>query len=125
MTTTTSNKDELLFTRIGANDPEFNLRRDPALMLRRKNTKNTLFVSTIEAHGNYSPVTESAINSNSSIKELKVVLDTKDYTAIAITNVNGLTKLFVTVNKNASKEETHNIKINDNNYQWTGSCYFK
>lgn len=125
LTTTTTNKDELLFTRIGANDPEFNLRRDPALMIRRKNTKNTLFVSTIETHGSYSPVTESAINSNSSIKEIKVVLDTKDYSAIAITNINGKTKLFVTANTNASKEAKHNIKINDNNYQWTGSYYFK
>ena len=125
LTTMTTNKDELLFTRIGANDPEFNLCRDPALLLRRKNSKNTLFVSTIEAHGSYSPVTESAINSNSSIKELKVVLDTKDYTAIAITSVNGKTKLFITANTNASKQATHNIKINDNNYQWTGSYYFK
>ena len=72
LTSVTNTNDELLFTRIGANDPEFNLRRDPALILRRKNTKNTLFVSTIEAHGNYSPVSESAVNSKSSIKELKV-----------------------------------------------------
>ena len=124
LTSITNNKDELLFTRIGANDPEFNLRRDPALMLRRKNAKNTLFVSTIEAHGSYSPVTESAINSNSSIKELKVVLDTNDYTAISITNINGNTKLFITANTNASKEAKHTLKINDNNYQWTGSYYY-
>jgi len=114
----------LLFTRIGANDPEFNLRRDPALLLRRKNTKNTTFVSAIEAHGNYSPVTESAVNSNSSIAALKVVLDTADYTAIAITNVNGTTKLFITANANASKEAKHILKINDKNYEWSGSYYY-
>ena len=56
-------------------------------MLRRKNTKNTLFVSAIEAHGSYSPVSESAVNSKSNIKELKVVLDTVDYTAISITTL--------------------------------------
>jgi len=124
LTTVTSDKDELLFTRIGANDPEFNLRRDPALLLRRKNTKNTTFVSAIEAHGNYSPVTESAVNSNSSIAALKVVLDTADYTAIAITNVNGTTKLFITANTNASKEAKHTLKINDKNYEWLGSYYY-
>ena len=48
LTTTTDLNDELLFTRLGANDPEFNLRRDPALVLRRQNAKNTVFVSTIE-----------------------------------------------------------------------------
>jgi len=125
LTSIKTNKDELLFTRIGANDPDFNLRRDPALLLRRKNTKNTLFVSAIEAHGSYSPVSESAVNSNSSIKEIKVVLDSEDYTAIAITNVNDTNKLFITANINASKGATHNLKINDSNYQWTGAYYFK
>ncbi|WP_216785288.1 alginate lyase family protein [Cellulophaga sp. HaHaR_3_176] len=125
LTTVTSNDDELLFTRIGANDPEFNLRREAALMLRRKNTKNTLFVSAIEAHGGYSTVSESAVNSNSYIKELKVILDTEDYTAVQITNVDGNTKLFITSNTNASKETDHKLKINNINYKWTGVYYFK
>jgi hypothetical protein len=125
LTTVTNTNDELLFTRIGANDPEFNLRRDPALLLRRENAKNTLFVSTIEAHGGYSPVTESAVNSNSSIKKLEVVLDTDAYTAIQITNIKGNTKLFITANTDPSKKAKHNLKINDKNYEWSGSYYFK
>lgn len=125
LTTITSQKDELLFTRIGANDPEFNLRRDPALILRRKDAKNTLFVSIIEAHGSYSPVSESAVNSNSSIKALRVILDTEDYSAIEITNIKGDTRLFITANTNASKETIHKIKINDTNCQWSGNYYFK
>ena len=124
LTSVTNKTDELLFTRIGANDPEFNLRREAALMLRRKNAKNTIFVSSIEAHGGYSPVTESAVNSNSSIKELKVVLDTADYTAISITSLKGNTKLFITANTNASKEAKHILKINDKNYKWSGSYYY-
>jgi len=124
--TTISNKnDEILFTRIGANDPEFNLRREAAIMLRRKNTKNTLFVSSIEAHGNYSPVSESAINSKSNIKELKLILDTTDYTAISITTIKGSTRLFITANKNALKEGKHTLKINNKNHTWVGSYYYK
>jgi len=125
LTTVSNANDEILFIRIGANDPEFNLRREAALMLRRKNTKNTLFVSVIEAHGTYSPVSESAVNSKSSIAALKVILDTTDYTAIAITNVNGNTKLFITANTNAVKEAKHNLKINDKNYTWVGSYYYQ
>jgi len=125
LTAISNSNDELLLTRIGANDPEFNLRRDPSLLLRRKNTRNTTFISVIESHGSYSPITESALNSNSSIKELKMVSDTKDYTAIAITNVNGSTKLFITANTNASAETKHTLKINDKNYEWSGSYYFK
>ncbi len=125
LTSVTNTNDELLFTRIGANDPEFNLRREAALILRRKNTKNTLFVTTIEAHGSYNPVTESAVNSNSSIKELKVILDTEAYTAIQITNIKGNTKLFITANTDALKEPKHTLRINDKNYEWSGSYYFK
>ena len=96
-----------------------------ALLLRRKNTKNTLFVSTIEAHGSYSPVTEFAINSNSSIKELKVVLNSEEYTAIAITNINDVLKLFITSNKKESKDTKHTVKINGKNYNWRGSYHYK
>lgn len=125
LTSITNRNDNLLFTRIGANDPEFNLRREAALMLRRKNTKNTIFVSVIESHGSYNPVSESAVNSNSSIKELKVVINTEAYTAIQITSVNGNEKLFITANTDTSKEAKHNVKINNKNYEWSGSYYFK
>nr|WP_321222246.1 heparinase II/III family protein [uncultured Psychroserpens sp.] len=125
LTTATTLNDQLVFARIGANDPEFNLRRDPALILRTNNTKNRTFVSVIETHGSYSPVSESAKNSNSSIKELKILLDTEAYTAIAITNVNGTTKLFITANSKASEEANHKLNINDKNYEWSGSYYFK
>ena len=125
LTSITNNNDELLFTRIGANDPEFNLRREASLLLRRKNTKNTIFVSTIETHGSYSPVSEFAINSKSSIKELKVLLNTEEYTAIAITTVNNFTKVFITSNKNNSKVFKHSLKINGKNYNWRGSYHYK
>ena len=125
LTTISDDNDEILFTRIGANDPEFNLRREAAIMLRRKNTKNTLFVSAIEAHGSYSPVSESAINSKSNIKELKLVLDTADFTAISITTLKGNTKLFITANTSASKEAKHTLKINNKKYTWVGSYYYK
>jgi hypothetical protein len=124
LTLVTNNVDELLFTRIGANDPEFNLRRDPALLLRRKNSQNTTFVSIIESHGSYSPVSESAVNSNSSIIEIKVVLDTADYTAITITTINDTSKVFITVNTNASKEVKHTLKINNKEYSWIGPYHY-
>lgn len=125
LTSATSKDDELRFVRIGANDPEFNLRREAGFIIRRKDTQNTTFVSAIEAHGSYSPVSESAVNSNSSISALKVVLDTIGYTAISITTVKDKTKLFILANTNASKEAKHKVKIEDKNYEWSGSYYFK
>lgn len=124
LTTITKETDELIFSRVGANDPEFNLRRDAGLMIRRPNTQNTLFVSTIEPHGNYSTVSEFAVNASSSIKELKVVLDTEEYTAVLITSLKGNSKLFIVANTNALKETKHRLKINNKNYAWSGSYYY-
>ena len=79
----------------------------------------------IESHGNYSPVTESAFNSNSSVKELKLVLNSDEYTAVAITSKKGNTSLFITANKDASKDVKHTISINGKSYSWTGAYYYK
>ena len=125
LTTVTKNNDKLLFTRIGANDPDFNLRRDPSFILRRDNAKNTTFISVIESHGNYSPVTESAVNSKSNIDEIEIILDSQKYSVISISTVNGKTKLFITTNQNTDKETIHTLKINNNTYEWSGPYYYK
>ena len=125
LTTITNIKDQMLFARIGANDPEFNLRRDPALILRVNDAKNRTFVSVIETHGSYSPVSESAVNSKSNIKSIQLILDTEAYTAVEVVDVNDNVKLFITVNNDASKSKKHTVKINDKNYEWSGSYYFK
>jgi hypothetical protein len=124
VTTLTDPEDELLFTRMGANDPEFNLRRDASLILRRKNSKNTVFVSAVEPHGNYSPVSEFSVNSNSSIKELDLIYDSMDYTAIVIKSLKGKQALFIISNNSTSKEKKHTLTINNKDYQWTGPYHF-
>ncbi|MGB3774835.1 MAG: heparinase II/III-family protein, partial [Leeuwenhoekiella sp.] len=125
LTTITANDDELYFTRIGANDPEFNLRRDAGFMIRRENSKNTTFVTAIESHGSYSPVSEFAVNSNSNIDKIALVHDTETYTAISITTVDGKSRLFILANTNASESAEHELKIKNQMHRWTGAYYFK
>lgn len=125
LTSATTTTDELLFTRLGANDPDFNLRRDAALMIRRKNSKNTIFTTVIEPHGSYSPVSEFAVNSNSSISKLEVVYDDENYTAISILDVKGNTRLFILSNKDPRESNKHQLTINDTDFEWSGPYYFK
>jgi len=120
LTLATKTTDELLLTRIGANDPDFNLRRDAALIIRRKDARDTIFASITEPHGNYSPVSEIAVNSNSSIAELKVVHDDQNYTAVSIEDVNGNTSVFILSNTNASESERHELKIDGHTHRWIG-----
>ena len=124
LTSVADHSDELLFTRIGANDPEFNLRRDAAFMIRRNGAGNTVFATTIEPHGNYSPVSESAVNSNSYIAELKVVYDDENYTAVSIEDLEGRTSMFILSNKDASASKEHRLTIDDRVYRWEGPYHY-
>ncbi len=124
LTSATNMLDELLFTRLGADDPEFNLRRDAALIIRRKEAKDTVFASIVEPHGSYSPVSELAVNSNSSVAELKVVYDDRNYTAVSIEDVKGHTSMFILSNIDASASEQHELEIDDKAYQWTGPYHY-
>ncbi|MEO0902361.1 MAG: heparinase II/III family protein, partial [Bacteroidota bacterium] len=123
-TSTTNKNDEFLFTRLGANDSEFNLRRDASLLLRRKESQNTSFVSAIEAHGSYNPVTELSKNSKSSITELMVVMDTNAYTAVLIKHVGGKQSILIISNQDSTSERTHKLKIQSKEYQWKGPYHF-
>jgi len=121
----TSNGDDLILGRIGANDPDFNLRNEPTLIIRKKNAKNTVFAAIIESHGTYNPVSELAINAYSTIKNIEVIYDTVDYTAVQFENNKGDLKIFILSNINASTTAKHKLKINDKSYEWSGSYYFK
>ena len=123
-TTYTNEADEFLFTRLGANDPEFNLRRDASLILRRKGSDNTVFVSTVEPHGSYSPVTELSSNAKSTIANLEVKFDSGQYTVIVIEHVNGKNAILLIANQDAGQETTHKLKLNTTEYQWNGPYHF-
>ena len=124
LTTISEQQDEILLTRVGANDPDFNLRREPAVIVRRSNTQNTLFTSVIEPHGSYSPVTESAFNSNSNIKSLTILRDNADYTAISIKTIKGSNRVFILSNQDVKKTTPHTLKINGTIYSWVGPYHY-
>lgn len=124
LSSATNKSDELLLTRLGANDPDFNLRREAALMIRRKNNDNTTFATVIEPHGSYSPVSELSVNSNSNIAELKVVHDDLNYTAVSIKDVKGNSRIFILANKNAAGSKQHTVKIAGKTFNWTGPYHF-
>jgi len=124
MTSVTDADDSLLFTRLGANDPDFNLRRDAAFMIRRKDAADTVFVSAIEPHGSYSPVSELALDANSHIAALRVVHDDERYTAVAIEDLDGQTSVFVLADTDASASKQHQLKIDGKKYRWTGPYHY-
>ena len=124
ITTTTTEDDKLIFGRIGANDPEYNLRPDPVLIVR-KNTDNALFASVIETHGSYSAVSELTEHAYSSVAHLNVLQSSVDYSAVQIKMVNGDEFVFILANSDASKTKTHSLTLDSKTYNWTGVNYFE
>lgn len=115
-----SSGDEIIFGRIGANDPDYNLRHEPTLIIRKKDAKDALFVSTIEPHGSYSPVSELAVNAYSNIEKLEVVYNSTAYTAVEIAIKSGGKKLFIIANQNNDKNQEHHLSVKNKDYTWKG-----
>jgi len=121
MSSVVSNNDELIFARVGAHDPNFNLRRDSAFIIRKKNTKNAYYVSIIESHGHYDPVSEIATNAFSNIKNLEMLYNDEAYIAISIENLKGKRSIFLFSLKDNSKTNKHQLNIDNETYEWVGA----
>ena len=115
--------DELMFARIGANDPEFNLRRDPAFIIRRPDSQDTVFASALESHGSYSPVSELPLNSRSNVAELKVAHDDPNYTAVSVEDVAGYTTMLI-IAADASPGKRHRLEVGGRTYRWRGPYHY-
>jgi len=124
LTTATLPGDELRLVRLGANDPDFNLRRDAAFVVRRDDAGDTVFASVIEPHGSYDPVTEVAANSSSNVAKIAVVHDDERYTAVALTDRQGREHVLILSNQDTTAAQAHRLRLGETQYEWTGPYYY-
>ena len=108
----------VVFTQIGANDPNFNLKPEPGFMLRAKTNDGVSFVSVIEPHGDYNPTLEYTIGSHSVVKTVShyesgaaefILIETKDGQTVGL----GLAG-------DADSSLSHSVKVNGDVMSWTG-----
>ncbi|MEL6537283.1 MAG: heparinase, partial [Bacteroidota bacterium] len=116
--------DHLTFGRVGANDPKFNLRRDPVFIWQRQAEGPTVFASVTEAHGRYSPVTERAESAYSQIRSVQVLSDSEAYTAVKIQKQDGTAWLFVMANEDPEPASQHTLQVNGQTLAWSGPVHF-
>jgi len=117
----TTEGDEVIFARTGANDPSFNLRRDPAFIHRKHNTKSTVFASVIESHGKYNPVSETPLSPFSGIEKVEVIHDSKEYTVVRFSAKAGTVWTVAIANQDASAKAKHKVKIGKEKLKWEGA----
>ncbi|WP_033074058.1 heparinase II/III domain-containing protein [Sphingopyxis sp. MWB1] len=102
----------------GANDPDFNLRREPVLIQRADGQKNASFVSLLEPHGDYDASTEAVVASSSRLRAFDHRrLDAADLVKISLANGESFV---VAVADDASPAARHNVMLEGRRLEWTG-----
>ena len=124
ITSTAEVGDQVLWTRIGANDPNFNLRRDPGIIHHRTGG-NTLFASIYEIHGSYHYSTERPLNPFTSISDFKILHQSEKYIALQIKLKTGEQYQFLFSLADDQTSSTHSIQAGNTHLTWTGILNFR
>ncbi|MEM7701577.1 MAG: alginate lyase family protein [Pseudomonadota bacterium] len=102
----------------GANDPEFNLRREPLILLRAKREGDAHFTSLLEAHGRYDGAAEQTLRSRSAIQDLQH--DRADGMDIVRLTLKSGQRFAITVSHNSNPERAHRVALDGESLEWTG-----
>lgn len=109
---------EVIFTEIGANDPNFNLRREPAFILRATSGDGISLASVIEPHGEYNPIVEYTVNSHSNVKSVtQFAAANADY--ILVETADGQS-VGLGISGASAPEKNHTVQVNGKAMTWTG-----
>ncbi len=118
VTSSVPESTDIIFAEIGANDPNFNLRREPAFILRTASDDGVSLASVIEPHGEYNPIVEFTVNSHPNVKSVQhYEFGADDY--IQVQTKDGQT-VGLALAGEMSKTAEHSIKIDVADVTWTG-----
>ena len=120
--TTTIDNGQAFLVRSGANDPDNNLRSEPAVIFRQTGKANHVFASVVEPHGLFDPNLELTVNALPQTAHAEVIYNDDDFTAMQLTLRDAESPLvFITVNHNFSDTTEHELIIRGQHYAWTGN----
>ncbi|RMG22197.1 MAG: heparinase [Bacteroidetes bacterium] len=112
--------DQAILARIGAHDPHFNLRRDAFLIHRKPAAKNPVFLTILEPHGSYDPVSEIPTGPFSQVAGLERLHIDRDYAVFSIRTSGGSQWTFMLYTGPEASTVRHQLSINGNQYEWEG-----
>ena len=119
LTTATDTATHLVLARIGATDPNFNLRPEPALIMRQK-AQNQVFVSVLESHGEFNPTSETATGSHSNVASVQVLFDSPEATVVEVRLHRGGTYRLAVANQDAATTKAHQVTVGGQPLRWQG-----
>lgn len=116
----TNSKSEFFITRLGANDPNYNLRNQTGMMFRFPNSKNKKLLSVYEIHGNYNPASEMVMHSEGSVKNLQLY-SANDNKVLVELELKNAKKIQLFVDLKFSDSSSNKIELNGKSESWSGN----
>ncbi|WP_372652664.1 alginate lyase family protein [Draconibacterium sp.] len=120
VSTLANSKTEFFVTRLGANDPNYNLRNQMGMLFRFPNSKDKKLLTVYEMHGNYNPASEAVLNSEGSVKELQLIEGDDEKVAL-ILHLKNDKKIQLLLDLNFGNESKNTIQVEGNTIDWEGN----
>ncbi|MYE47961.1 MAG: alginate lyase, partial [Gammaproteobacteria bacterium] len=109
---------QVLFAELGANDPQINLRREQAVILRTRSSGDSTFVSTLEAHGEYDAAEESTIGSEGSIAAIERIREGNRTLVKIVNRQRG--ERYLALSYDPDDDLEHAIRVAGREFVWSG-----
>jgi len=110
--------DEVIFARIGANDPNFNLRKEPLYIHRKRNKKSPVFINVICSHGDYNPIDEIPVKPYSMPVDIKLICHNDQYTVAEVTTGNKNVYSLMISHDAGKTNQSHQYTSGNEVYKW-------
>lgn len=110
---------QVLFTLLGANDPNNNLRNERAFILRSNGSREQRFISVLEPHGEYNPSQEFTLDANSKLLAIKTT-NIKNIEIIDLQFINQRRFLLAYRTDNVKDSTNSQFTLNGKRYNFSG-----
>ena len=120
--TTTLDNGRVFLVRSGANDPDNNLRNEPAVIFREEGKSDYVFATVVEPHGLFDPNLELTKGAVPPTEQISVLFNDDTYTAVSLC-LRGKEQpiVFIAVNRDFGENVSHRLTVNGKEYTWTGN----
>lgn len=109
---------EFIFTRIGANDPNFNLRAESGMAIRTRG-QNVSYATVVETHGYFEESTETSRNARGQVRAVSVLHEDDTFTVLRLTGNDR--NWLVGMAHHDSGTDTHTVDIGGHSFTWQGA----